>query len=178
MPERVAVYIDGGNFFKKLKDPQIAIPTGKVFDYSKFVEKLISGRTLVSKRYYVGIVRNVDGTQKSINMVRSQQKFLAGIENEGFTVKRGRIVYDFPIREKGVDVKLATDLVIGAFDDVYDTAIVVSSDTDLIPALQYLRYKKKKIEHVGFSHKPSFGMLKWADINVLLQQKDIHDCLK
>lgn len=34
-----------------------------------------------------------------------------------------------------------------AVDNLYDTAIVISSDTDLIPAVLYIQYKKKKIEY-------------------------------
>jgi len=55
-------------------------------------------------------------------------------------------------REKGIDVKLATDLIVGAVDDKYDTAIVVSSDTDLVPAVDWVRSRmKKKVEYIGFS---------------------------
>ncbi|MBI4086032.1 MAG: NYN domain-containing protein [Candidatus Liptonbacteria bacterium] len=177
-PERVAVYIDGANFYRRLKDPQIRIPVGKIFDYSKFVENLVNGRTLISKRYYTGIVRNTDNTQKSADLVKHQQKFLTEIQNEEFVIKRGRIMYEGIVREKGVDVKIATDLLIGAVDNLYDTAVIVSSDTDLIPALEYIKYKKKKIEYVGFSHRPSLGMQKYADINILLQKKDIEVYLR
>lgn len=76
-------------------------------------------------------------------------------------------------KEKGTDVKIATDLIIGAVDDWYDTAILVSSDTDLIPAIKYIKYRKKRLEYVGFSHNPSFGMQKYADLSVLLLPKDI-----
>ena len=56
------------------------------------------------------------------------------------------------MREKGIDVKLATDLIVGAVDDQYDTAIVVSSDADIVPAIDWIRYRfKKKIEYIGFS---------------------------
>lgn len=77
------------------------------------------------------------------------------------------------IREKGTDVKIAVDLVVGAFENKYDTAILVSSDTDLIPAIRYLRHKKKKLEYVGFSHTPSFGMQKNADLSILLRPEDV-----
>lgn len=75
--------------------------------------------------------------------------------------------------EKGTDVKIAVDLIIGAIDNYYDTAILISSDTDLIPAVKYVKYKKKKLEYIGFSHAPSLGMQKYADLSVLLQKKDI-----
>ncbi|TSC89135.1 MAG: Uncharacterized protein G01um10143_516 [Parcubacteria group bacterium Gr01-1014_3] len=77
-------------------------------------------------------------------------------------------------REKGTDVKIAVELVVDAVDNKYDTAIVISSDTDLIPALEYVRKnKKKKVEYVGFSNAPSFGMQKNADISRLLLLADL-----
>jgi uncharacterized LabA/DUF88 family protein len=172
--ERVAIYIDGSNFYKYLKDEEIGFPKGIKFNYNKFVEFLTRGRVCVSKRYYVGIARNLDNTQKSEQIVKGQQKFLSKLENDGFSIKRGRIIYDKgKIREKGTDVKIAVDLVIGAVDNLYDTSILVSSDTDLIPAIKYIKYKEKKFEYVGFSHNPSFGMQKYADFSRLLLQEDI-----
>jgi uncharacterized LabA/DUF88 family protein len=41
-----------------------------------------------------------------------------------------------PAQEKGVDVELAVDLVFNAARRNYDVGIVVSTDTDLLPALQ------------------------------------------
>lgn len=160
-PERVAVYIDGNNTYKRLRT--LGVPeTNLIFDYSKLVSELVNKRFLISKRYYVGIVKNIDGTEKAEKMVRSQQKFLSALRNEGFEVKSGKIMYDDGnIREKGVDVKISVDIVIGASDDIYDTAIVISSDTDLIPAIKYVRgAKKKKVEYISFGNNPSLGMIK------------------
>jgi uncharacterized LabA/DUF88 family protein len=39
----------------------------------------------------------------------------------------------------GFDAKLNTDILIGAREDVYDEAIIVSSDADLVPAINYIR---------------------------------------
>ncbi|MDZ7798765.1 MAG: NYN domain-containing protein [Patescibacteria group bacterium] len=172
--ERVSVYIDGNNFFGYLKDKEIALPRGIKFDLKKFVNFIVENRKLISKRYYVGIARNIDGSDKSRRIVKGQQKFLSKIQNDGFIVKRGKVMYDGgKIREKGTDVKIAVDLIIGAIDNYYDTAILISSDTDLIPAVKYVKYKKKKLEYIGFSHAPSLGMQKYADLSVLLQKKDI-----
>ena len=172
--ERVAIYIDGNNFYKYLKDKEINFPKGVKFDFNKFVDFLVKDRECISKRYYVGIVRNLDNTEKSKQIVKGQQKFLAKIENDGFIIKRGRVIYDGgKIREKGTDVKIAIDLVIGAADDIYDTAILISSDTDLIPALKYIKYKDKNLEYVGFSHAPSLGMQKFASLSILLLAENI-----
>lgn len=174
--ERVGVYIDGSNFYKYLKDKEIDFPKGVKFNYKAFVDSLVGDqRECVSKRYYIGIFRNIDGSQKNIELVKGQQKFLSEIEKDGFTIKRSRILLysDGIYKEKGTDVKIAVDLIVGAVDDLYDTAILVSSDTDLIPAIRYIKYKKKKLEYVGFSHAPSFGMQKYADLSILLLPKDI-----
>ncbi len=172
--EKVVIYIDGNNFYKYLKDKEINFPKGVKFDFNKFADFLARGRKCVSKRYYIGIARNLDNTEKSKQIVRGQQKFLSNIEKEGFSIKRGRVIYDDGgIREKGTDVKLAIDLVIGAVDNMYDAAILVSSDTDLIPAIKYLKYKSKKLEYIGFSHNPSLGMQKYADFSVLLLPEDM-----
>ncbi len=174
MKERVAIYIDGGNTYKRLKTLGIPEKPSRV-DYSAFVGHLVGNRSLVSKRYYVGIVRNVDGSEKAEKMVKSQQKFLNNLRTEGFEIKPGRIMYDEGnIREKGVDVKISVDLVIGAVDDIYDTAIVISSDTDLVPAIRYVRNAKKKtVEYIGFGVTPSLGMIKESSISRVFSNTDL-----
>ncbi len=176
--EKIAIYIDGGNFYQRLKDKEINFPVGVKFDYDRFIDFLSGGRNLVSKRYYIGVVRNVDGSKKSEKLLKSQQKFLGELEKEGFVIKRGKIVYNGNIREKGVDVKIATDLIIGAVDDLYDTAIIVSSDTDLIPAIKYIKYRGKKVEYVGFSHNPSWGMMKESTLRKLIVPSDVENFKK
>lgn len=173
--ERVCIYIDGSNFYGYLKDEEISFPKGVRFNFRNFADFLVGGRTCISKRYYTGIFRNIDDSVKSAELVKGQQKFLSKLEShDGFIVKRGRILYDSGrVREKGTDVKIATDLIIGAVDDIYDTAILVSSDTDLIPAIKYVKFRKKKLEYVGFSHAPSLGIQKYANFTRLLLPSDI-----
>ena len=88
------------------------------------------------------------------------------------------------LREKGIDVKLATDLIVGAMDNKYDTAIVVSSDGDLIPAIDWIRHRfKKKIEYIGFSipdpkdpensTRPLLSMISKTDIQRTFASEDI-----
>lgn len=40
--------------------------------------------------------------------------------------------------------KLVTDMLIGAREDLYDEALVVSTDTDLVPAINYIRNRLGK----------------------------------
>lgn len=64
-------------------------------------------------------------------------------------------------------------MVIGATDNLYDTAIVISSDTDLIPAIKYVRNaKKKNVEYVGFTD-PSLGMIKESSVARVFANTDL-----
>ena len=48
--------------------------------------------------------------------------------------------------EKGIDVMMALDIAIGARDDAYDVAVVVSADTDLTPAIEVALDAGKRVE--------------------------------
>ncbi len=53
--------------------------------------------------------------------------------------------------EKGIDVLLAVDVVRGAYIDEFDTAVVASADTDLIPALEEALRAGKRVETASWS---------------------------
>ena len=58
--------------------------------------------------------------------------------------------------EKGIDTRIATDLVSLAWEQAYDIAVLVSSDQDFVPAAEYLQNKGVKVIHAGIANK---GML-------------------
>ncbi len=167
--ERVLVIIDGGNTYQALFKPNknekgvelapAMIPPGCGFNFKSFADYLVNGRTCVGIKFHIGTVRNLDGTPKSQELVEKQQKFLQKLQDSGLTIERGRIVYDHKPREKGVDVKIAIDIVLGAVQNEYDTVILLSSDTDLMPAVNYVHTQGKKLEYIGFSHRFSNALL-------------------
>ena len=52
--------------------------------------------------------------------------------------------------EKGVDVRIATDMIKLAWVDNYDTAVLVSSDKDFIPLVEFLETRGVKVLHGAF----------------------------
>lgn len=178
--KRVTVYIDGSNFYNYLTDEKIGYKKGDTFTYSEFIDYLVSDkRKLICKKYYIGIFRNKNHTEKSATLVKGQQKFLSHLERQGFIIERGKIMYDGGRpREKGTDVKIAIDMLLDAIEDKTDILMLFSSDTDLIPALKYIRTRlKKQIEYIGFSHSPSFGIQKNATTSRLLYPDEIQKFL-
>jgi uncharacterized protein (TIGR00288 family) len=66
---------------------------------------------------------------------------------------------DGVFHEKGVDVNIAVDMLVATYENLADTIYLVSSDTDLIPAIQKTQQKGKKVVYVGFSHKLSYALV-------------------
>jgi len=176
--ERVAIFLDGSNFYHRLVDPELKLKQLLDFDYKKFAEWLSYNRKIVNCIYYVGLVRKEKNNLKSEDLMRNQQKLFANIKNQGWEIKTGyMMVHDKDYKEKGVDVKLAVDILDMAYQDKYDTAIIVSSDTDLIPGIIRSKELGKKIEYIGFSHRPSFAMQRYSNLTRLLSKIELEQFL-
>jgi len=76
--------------------------------------------------------------------------------------------------EKGVDVSIATDMLQHAWDNTYDIGMLVSSDADFIPAVQFLDKRGKKIIHAGFGYQGAeLAASCWAHINLDRMKDDL-----
>ncbi len=171
--ERVFLIIDGSNFYHRVKSFRFKKDLLE-FDYSKFALWLVRHRTAVLKNYYIGVVRANTNDQKAQTLRKNQQRLFAKLALNKWKVARGYILRSGKeYHEKGVDVQMAVDILIGAYENMYDTIIVVSSDTDLIPALKKVRVMKKKIEYIGFSDKPSYALITHSDVRRLLTKEDM-----
>src|SRR3989339_825831 len=172
--KRVAVYIDGSNFFYKLRDIDISNIT--YFDYGGLADWLARDREIISKRYYVGVIRAKESDKRGQILRKNQVRLFNHLSSrdQGFIVKQGYLMKNDGIyHEKGVDVKLAVDLLVGAYDNIYDTAILISSDTDLIPAIKKVKHLGRAIEYIGFSFKPSIALTACASSTRLLTKDDL-----
>ena len=176
MKERVWIFIDGGNFYhlvlKKLSLHELD------FDFEAFALFLANERNIseMGKRFYVGTVREKEGDARSVEAMSRQNSLFTIMRNTKWEIKTSKlktrieeVIIDSRVaeykkinklgirkitiermREKGIDVKLATDLIVGAVDNKYDTAIIVSSDSDLIPAIDWVRHRGERV-NIGFS---------------------------
>lgn len=213
--KRIAIFIDGGNFYhlviKKLRISELR------FDFEQFVLFLAQENEVIQewKRYYVGTVREKEGDEHSKKSMSRQTKFFAQLKKTNWQLRTNKlktriekitvdsrmkdyeklksiniseIVYERK-REKGIDVMLATDLVVGAVENTYDMAIVVSSDADLLPAIEWVRKtKNKQVMYVGFSvqdldsgeqtSKPLSSMIVNTDIQRVLVESDLKQFIK
>ena len=68
-----------------------------------------------------------------------------------------------PRQQKGVDVLLAVDLVVGAFTGIFDAAILVSGDADFVPAVQEARRRGVVIVLASFKGTTSEELVDACD---------------
>ncbi len=169
--ERVYVYIDGGNLYYNLKENGCGSMN---FNFKNFVKSFVEDRKLEGVRYYIGQIRPKEGDEKSQALHKHQQILFEKLKEAGFYIVRGHIRQIGKIyTEKGVDVRIGIDLVEGAYEDRYDRAILISSDGDLAPAVEMVTRKGKKVEIVGFEHKPSYALIQKANTTHSIKKSDL-----
>lgn len=168
---RCFILIDGSNFYFKLKDLDLHRLIN--LDFTGFANSISGKRTIVGVTYYVGKIRTT-GTAKSKKMLADQQRLFAHLRRHkvryslGYLLKSGG-----KFHEKGVDVNMAVDILVAAYEDLCDHIILVSSDTDLLPAIKKAKEKGKTVEYVGFSHQPSLAMIANCSESRLLKKEDL-----
>ena len=173
---RTIILIDGGNFYFKLKELKFR---GLLkFDFASFAKFLAGNSKIVQATYYVGAVK-VTRSRKARKMHADQQRLLAHLRSCGFNYYLGYLLKTAGgFKEKGVDVKIAADLLLGACQDKYDQAFLVSSDSDLVPAVEGAQELGKIITYVGFKHQPSYALLRSCRRSILLTKEDLEPYAK
>jgi uncharacterized LabA/DUF88 family protein len=172
--EKIVIFIDGSNLYhlvKKLCHYKKQIE----FNFQKFLNAIVGGRNLVRVYYYnCPLDRNKDN-----KAYRSQQRFfekLREIPNFKLVLCRmqkikidGKTIYQV----KEDDIHLAVDMVKFAYNNAYDSAILVSSDGDFVPAINAVQEIGKKVEDIGFEHKFSYHLKKVCDRFTKLKKKEV-----
>ncbi len=81
-------------------------------------------------------------------------------------------------REKGVDVKIAVDLVTNACDKIIKTAILCSSDSDLQPAVKEAMKRGIEIIYLGFEFNPNKGLSYTTNRTILIRNSEVLSAYK
>lgn len=174
--KRCVILIDGSNFYFKLKD--LNLHNLLNFDFASFAKKLADGNQIMHATYYVGKVRT-DGTEHTQKLFNNQRKLFAHLKKHKFSYSLGYLMKsDGKMHEKGVDVNIAVDILVATYENICDRIILVSSDTDLLPAVKKAKEKGKAVEYVGFSHKPSVAMVANCSESTLLKKEDLSPFIK
>lgn len=137
--ERIVIYLDNSNIFNGFKKYKIKA------DYEKLKIVMSQGRNLVKIILYEGVFYPVNPNKlKWYNDLKN----ISNYEIETSFDKRT----SSEVIEKKIDVKIAIDMVSDAYENVYDTAVLVSGDGDFLPVVQKLKKIGKEVELWAFNY--------------------------
>ncbi len=168
--ERVQVFIDGSNLYHSLKGEC----SKTSLDYYGFANMLVNKRKLIRTTFYIGTVTH------NADMAKNQQKFLNALRQTPYITVKTRPLksHGSGAREKGVDILLATDMLIGAMSNGYDTTILVSGDGDFAPVLDEIKRTGKQIENAAFSSSRSDALINASDLFIELDCGTLKSCFR
>lgn len=187
---RTILYIDGENLKNYIKKvlKNSGIPNNKQnlenFDYASLFAQVLKGTKITESRYYSAKIRfHPKSAKKSKQLILKQRIQKNNLEKLGFTYiiegnvrpqevqvnNKKQIIF----HEKGVDVKIAVDLVANTCDKLVDTVILCSSDSDLQPAVKEVKARKIEIVYLGFELNPNKGLTYTTDRTILIRNSEV-----
>lgn len=169
---KILVQFDGSNFYNKVKSltPDIHL-TG--YKYRKLAQ-YITNRKRIDIIYYVGEIKKYPGRKKSQILYSNQQSLFSNLRKQGIEIKLGYLLMSGgKFHEKGVDVQIAVDIVRGSIKNDYNEFYLISSDTDLLPAVQTAKDEKKKVIYVGFENFISHALINNCSYYKILNKKEV-----
>lgn len=166
--ERVSIFIDGSNLYHNFKGLGI-----QRIDFQKLVDRLVGNRQLVLVFYYnasLDISMNLETywkQQKFFDELRKLPSFKVVLcKLRRYKKEDKTTAYEV----KGDDVHLTVDIISGAYEDTFDTAIIVSGDEDFIPALKKVQELGKKVENAYFIASASSALKSSSNSSICINQ--------
>ena len=184
------LFIDGENLLFKVEDAlrESRVPKHKIdinnLDLAALTTEVLAGYTIAKKTFYAAKLRMFEETKEKSRILINKQRILKqNLEKQGFEFLIAGNVRPHPItinrkpayvfKEKGVDVKIAVDLVSLSCDKKMDTAILCSSDSDLQPAITEIKRRGVKVVYLGFEMSPNKGLTFTCDKTILFRNSEI-----
>ncbi len=180
--ERVIVYIDGFNLYFGMKEA--GYKNCKWLDLQQLsISLLRSGQELKLIKYFTSRVSNNPDKQKR------QTTYIEALETKGIKIYYGHYQRDIgeckrcgnlwpTYHEKMTDVNIATQMLIDAYQNNYDMAMLISGDSDLVPPIKVIHenFKQKRV-FVAFPpkrHNVSVAFV--AKGSLIIGRKKLVDC--
>jgi uncharacterized LabA/DUF88 family protein len=147
--KRTIAYIDGQNLFNSAKEAfGYSFPN---YDIKSLVESVSSSKSwnIDSIRFYTGIPdESVDPARYHFWVAKLAAMGTRGIKtfsrklkysNQRIVLPDNSVTTALVGREKGIDIRIALDIVNGALNNEYDVALVFSQDQDLTEAVDEVK---------------------------------------
>ncbi len=149
----MAVFIDGFNLYHAIRD--LKEPHYKWLNLHKLAGLLTrpKSQVVVSVKYFSAFANHF-ATTPEVYKLRRHRAYVAALKSKGVECFMGNFAkrdrhyagHGYKARwrryeEKQTDVAIGVHLINDAYEDLYDRALVISVDTDLLPAFDMMRLK-------------------------------------
>ena len=142
MRRKVNFYIDGFNFYHRLRD-MLDSALGldyRWLDYRALCQSLLKpGEVLGEVFFFTAIPRHFLASDPE--KIDRHQAVLSALKNRGVKVVEG--VFRRKV-EKMTDVAIASQMLADAYEGGFDACFLVSNDSDFVPAIRAVRGRAKK----------------------------------
>ena len=181
--------IDGENFKGKINSVFRGVkqekPVWHKYDFAGLFNKVLSGTKIDAKIFYFAKIKEHPKTiKKSRELIQEQRLLKSHLEKQGFRVilsgrVRGQEEDSFlgkkilVFKEKGVDVKIAVDMVSLACDKKVKQIILGSYDSDLQPAIQEAKERKINCVYLGFESGYNKGLAYTTNRTILIRNSEV-----
>ncbi|OHB15608.1 MAG: hypothetical protein A2431_02580 [Candidatus Zambryskibacteria bacterium RIFOXYC1_FULL_39_10] len=180
--------IDGENIKGKIKDVFKEFgkekPVWHEYNFKSLFDKILGGINVNKKVFYFAKIKeHKKSIEKSKQLIEEQRLLKTHLEKQGFGVilrgsvrgqienHKGKEVLVF--KEKGVDVKIAVDMVSMACDKRVKEIILCSSDSDLQPAIEEVKNRGTNCIYVGFEVNPNKGLSYTTRRTILIRNSEV-----
>lgn len=183
------LFIDGENFKGKMrsvfKEAGKGKPVWHEYDFKGLLDKVLVGIELDRKVFYFARIKEHEGSkEKSRQLIEEQRLLKTHLERQGFeVVLSGRVRGQMEdgdggkkvlvFKEKGVDVRIAVDMVSIACDKKAEEIILGSSDSDLQPAITETKARGVKCAYLGFEAQPNKGLSYTTGRTILIRNSEV-----
>ncbi|MAG44371.1 hypothetical protein CL633_00595 [bacterium] len=186
---KTILLIDGENFKGKItsvfKNVKKQRPKWFQYDFAKLLNKVLTGIKVGEKIFYFAKIKQHPKTiKKSKELIQEQRLLKTHLEKQGFKVilsgrVRGQMEDGFlgkkilVFKEKGVDVKIAVDMVSISCDKRAKQIILASSDSDLQPAIQEVKARNIQCIYMGFEAGYNKGLAYTTHRTILIRNSEV-----
>jgi uncharacterized LabA/DUF88 family protein len=153
------LFIDGSNLYNGMKEN---LANTRV-NLQELMRQLAGDRSLIRTYYYNAPLTDDYGS----DLRDGQQRFFESLRRIPYvSVRLGRLYrrHDGSLVEKGIDVTLAVDSLSLAYEDAYDTALIVSGDGDYAELVEAIKRKGKRVESAMFKNQSAGVLIEYVDV--------------
>lgn len=179
---RVCVFIDGSNFYHACRENLGGRTDVNIGSFASFL--VGTGRDLV-RTYYYSCALPPDHEEIAR---KAQQRFFTALQRVPYTELRlGKLVKRETScaacgtrerhQEKGVDMRIGVDMLPAASKNLYEVAILVSGDGDLVEAVKAVKDLGKHVELATFPKGRSDELAAAADVITQLTPSEMKPLL-